>query len=142
MLHTKQYCHHKILNDVIGKRVISSSVKFNHAALVTESGEVYTWGKGSHGNLGHGDLSNHSIPNIVQALSDKVCIQIDCGNNHSAVLTNDGKVFTFGSGEYGKLGHGDNKNADLPRLVQALETTDIAEVQCGLRYTVALSKSV
>ena len=37
-------------------------------------------------------------PAIIQALSKKVIIQIGCGDFHSAALSRDGEIFTWGGG--------------------------------------------
>ena len=45
----------------------------------------------------------------------KVCFRqgfrirdVDAGSNHSAAVTSSGELYTWGLGEYGRLGHGDN----------------------------------
>lgn len=47
---------------------------------------------------------------------------MDCGEDFTAFLTLDGGVFTCGSGRYGQLGHGDNKDEMLPRKVYIILT--------------------
>lgn len=37
-----------------------------HTALRTENGDVYTWGNGYYGQLGHGTLQNELSPRLVQ----------------------------------------------------------------------------
>lgn len=46
----------------------------------------------------------------------QIC-QVACGEDFTVFLTLDGGVFTCGSGRYGQLGHGDNKDEMLPRKV-------------------------
>ena len=114
------------------------------AALITMSGEVHTWGRGSNGNAyGHGEhASFQQTPKLVEALNGKVCTQVDLGEYHAAVLTEDGKVYTVGVGTYGQLGHGKEEEIlHVPTLVKALETIDIKQVQCGYSFTMALSTS-
>ena len=45
-------------------------------------------------------------------------VGVAAGGNHSIALAADGRVFTFGSGEYGRLGHGDEENQLSPRVVE------------------------
>ena len=111
-------------------------------ALVTMSGELYTSGKGDSGYLGHdGNTSDQLTLKLVKGLSGIVCKQVDLTNEHSAVLTEEGRVYTFGRGSSGQLGHGSREKRDVPTLVRALETIEIKQIQCGYEFTVALSTS-
>ena len=125
------------------KKVKSICVKNGliNEAFITAAGELYTRGNGEHGKLGHGNTYNQSTTKLVQALSGIVCKQVDHGTKHVAVLTEEGKVYTFGKGGNGRLGHGDKEERHVPTLVRALETVEIKQVQCGDYFTMALSTS-
>ena len=57
-------------------------------------------------------------PRRVQALVGQVVVQVSAGNSHSIVSTAAGVVYTFGCGVSGKLGHGDEANMWIPRVVE------------------------
>ena len=67
--------------------------------------------------------------------------QIACGGFHTAVVTEDGTLYTFGGGEHGQLGHGDKFNRLVPTLVQALTGEFISQITCGWSHTVVLTPS-
>ncbi|ONK71345.1 uncharacterized protein A4U43_C04F7520 [Asparagus officinalis] len=57
-----------------------------HVAILTTRGEVYTWGKGANGRLGHGDLEDRKIPTLVENLKDRSVKSIACGSNFTAAI--------------------------------------------------------
>ncbi len=73
--------------------------------------QVYACGEGTNGRLGVGGYSDVSAPRLLVELSMYVVrkIAVNTGGRHAMALTADGKVFSWGDGEYGQLGHGDNK---------------------------------
>ena len=136
----------RLLQDLSSKGVISVSA-FLCTAYVTKAGEVFTWGgedrgklgHGYCGKLGHGDERKQLTPKRVEALVGVKVKQVSCGRDHTAVCTEDGRMYTFGTGEHGELGQGDKENKTSPALVQALEGKHITQVQCGQEHTMALT---
>lgn len=59
---------------------------------------------GEHGKLGHGNNTTQKVPKLISGLNDKVIKQVSCGNRHSAAVTSDNQLYTWGEGEYGRLG--------------------------------------
>ncbi|KAM6446158.1 E3 ubiquitin-protein ligase MYCBP2 isoform 3-T4 [Liasis olivaceus] len=84
-------------------RAVQISCGFHHSVVLMENGDVYTFGYGQHGQLGHGDVNSRGCPTLVQALPGP-STQVTAGSNHTAVLLMDGQVFTFGSFSKGQLG--------------------------------------
>jgi len=55
---------------------------------------------------------------MVEVLQAKHIRDIACGSNHSAAITSNGELYTWGSGEDGCLGHGDTTNQLRPKQVR------------------------
>ena len=109
--------------DLLGRSVkslLAVSAGRDYSLAIADSA-VFTWGEGRHGCLGHGeDLSNQLLPKKVEALADQRVVAVSAGTDHSLALTADGPVFTWGKGEHGCLGHGEDlSNQLLPKKVEA-----------------------
>ncbi|CAB0009589.1 unnamed protein product [Nesidiocoris tenuis] len=124
---------------VVKKVAVHSGGK--HALALTIDGKVFSWGEGSDGNLGHGNTLSLEKPRMIEALKSKKIRDIACGSSHSAAITSNGELYTWGLGEYGRLGHGDFVTQLKPKLVKALLGHHIVKVACGSRdaQTLALS---
>ncbi|KAG7215939.1 hypothetical protein INR49_031535, partial [Caranx melampygus] len=95
------------------------------------SGGVFSWGRNNCGQLGLGDTTDRHTPTLVDCLNKKKTLHISCGEDHTAVLTKDGAVFTFGSGQHGQLGHNSFRDELRPRLVAELFGAKVTEIACG-----------
>jgi RCC1 and BTB domain-containing protein len=129
----------KLLERLAGKRIVQLSACGFHTGCLTEAGELYTWGEGKFGRLGHGAERNCHAPRLVETLIGKKPRQLSCGGFHTAVVTEDGHLYTFGGGEHGQLGHNDRVNKVKPTLVQALEGVFVSQITCGWSHSVALT---
>ncbi|CAN0153976.1 unnamed protein product [Discosporangium mesarthrocarpum] len=92
------------------------------------SAVVYSWGRGEDGQLGLGDTNDQNHPVLVDALKSTGVVQVACGSGHTVVLSVDGEVYTWGRGDDGRLGHGDNGWKYVPRLVEGLRGKRIVQV--------------
>jgi alpha-tubulin suppressor-like RCC1 family protein len=114
----------RVVEALAGKRVIGAATGPLHTVVWTEGSEVYTFGGGHGGLLGHGapvGLENEFVPRMVEALAGKKVVEAATSLRHTVVLTETGEVYTFGNGKYGQLGHGLHEHEALPRLVEGLE---------------------
>lgn len=57
------------------------------AHRVADRGELYSWGGGMYGKLGHGNESGHSRPCLVESLKNVFLTQIACGSRHTIALS-------------------------------------------------------
>lgn len=112
-----------------------------HTCSVSSSGDLYSWGDGTYnaGLLGHGSNVSHWIPKKVSGpLEGLHVLSVACGTWHSALVTSSGKLFTFGDGSFGVLGHGDRESMGYPREVQLLIGLKTIKVACGVWHTAAI----
>uniref|UniRef100_F7HQ01 X-linked retinitis pigmentosa GTPase regulator n=1 Tax=Callithrix jacchus TaxID=9483 RepID=F7HQ01_CALJA len=90
----------------IPEKVIQVACGGEHSVVLTEDA-VYTFGLGQFGQLGLGTLLfETSEPKVVENIGNKTISYISCGENHAALLTDNGLMYTFGDGRHGKLGLG------------------------------------
>lgn len=111
--------------------LISLKSGYHHSAAVTNEGLVYTWGRGLFGQLGHGNNEICKVPTQITRLASFKITQVSCGWQHTMCLSNTGKVFTWGYGEDGQLGHGDCKDYLSPREVAVFHDINISNISCG-----------
>lgn len=62
-----------------------------------------------------------------------------CGDAHTLCVTSTGKVFSWGDGDYGKLGRGGSDGSKLPRLIEKLSDVHVTDVYGGYQFSMALS---
>ncbi|XP_067130310.1 X-linked retinitis pigmentosa GTPase regulator-like isoform X2 [Centruroides vittatus] len=68
-------------------------------------------------------------------IREDLVLQVACGDEHTALITASGRVFTFGSNEWGQLGHGHTKSINKPTCVKGLKSLRATFVACGRSHT-------
>ncbi|XP_075072549.1 putative E3 ubiquitin-protein ligase HERC4 isoform X2 [Mixophyes fleayi] len=112
-----------------------------HSFALTLSGAVFGWGRNKFGQLGLNDESDRSVPCLLKSLRSQKIVHICCGEDHTAALTKEGGVFTFGAGGYGQLGHNSTNHEINPRKVFELMGSVITQIACGRQHTLAFVPS-
>ncbi|XP_054569422.1 RCC1 domain-containing protein 1, partial [Eptesicus fuscus] len=74
-----------------------------HALLLDEAGQVYSWGGGRHGQLGHGTLEAELAPRLLEALQGLRVALVAAGGWHSLCVSETGDIYTWGWKESGQL---------------------------------------
>ena len=113
-----------------------------HSFALTVSGTVFGWGRNDFGQLGLGDVNNRTSPSLLKSIRTQYVKYICAGKYHTAVLTKEGRVFTFGLNSYGQLGHGrpakDDKQPNYfvaPQQIFELMGTVVTQIACGSLHT-------
>lgn len=113
-----------------------------HTVALAE-GNVYTFGLGQFGQLGHGTFIFESrVPRLVEHFKKGRACQVVCGENHTAVITEDGLLYTFGDGRHGKLGLGEENftNQFKPTLCLRFLKYNVQGAMCGGCHMVVLAR--
>ncbi|XP_043846145.1 RCC1 domain-containing protein 1 isoform X2 [Dromiciops gliroides] len=74
-----------------------------HVLLLGGMGQVYTWGTGRLGQLGHGGLEAELEPRQVEALQGLAMGQVAAGGWHSLCVSEAGDLYVWGWNESGQL---------------------------------------
>ncbi|XP_053679051.1 probable E3 ubiquitin-protein ligase HERC2 [Anopheles nili] len=133
----------KLIETLRTKRIRDVACGSSHSAAITSSGELYTWGLGEYGRLGHGDNCTQLKPKLVTALQEHRVVQVACGSRDAQTLclTEQGLVFSWGDGDFGKLGRGGSEGCSIPHQVDRLNGVGVMQIECGAQFSLALAKS-
>ncbi|KAG5189966.1 hypothetical protein JKP88DRAFT_352879 [Tribonema minus] len=119
-----------------------------HASMaVTRGGDLYSWGHGKGGRLGHGDEAVQLLPRRVEALAGRIVVDVCAAENHAVAITAEGDVFTWGSNRFHQLGHssssaGGGASASAcatPKRVEALRRHRVVAAAAGACHTAAVT---
>lgn len=86
-----------------GVDIAQVSLGKHHTVALSSTGDVYTWGHGKEGALGHGTVEEQDVPKKVEGLSN--IKSISSGGDFTLCLHSSGELISFGKNTYGQLGH-------------------------------------
>jgi regulator of chromosome condensation len=121
-----------------------------HALVIETGGQVYTCGLNNYGQLGHGDLENREELSPITSLAGLRFVAAKGGTHHSLLLTDDGKLVSFGRGDYGQQGvtflsasAGATAGActESPILPVLDASVSIRQIACGANHNMALDSN-
>lgn len=116
-------------------KIVMVSCGRNHTAFITTDGDLYTFGEGEYGRLGDGETEEHSIGKPQKINGIPKIATVSCGFLHTAIITTDGDLYTFGYGQHGRLGDGEIYNHVVATPQKINKIPRIAMVSCGFYHT-------
>lgn len=125
-----------------GIRIIQAAAGPGRTMLISDAGRVYAFGKDSFGEAEYGVQGAKLVttPQLVESLKNIFVVQAAIGNFFTAVLSREGRVYTFSWGSDGKLGHQTEPNDVEPHpLLGALENIPVVQIAAGYCYLLALA---
>jgi len=121
-------------------------------------GTVLAWGSGPKGQLGMGteevnpatniysthnnDVTHMEHPAPIPILMNKNVVSLSAGSSHVLALTQTGTVYSWGSGEDGRLGLNDYENRYEPTLIEklSLKGRKVCVVGAGSAHSLACTE--
>ncbi|XP_012551520.1 protein RCC2 homolog [Bombyx mandarina] len=129
------------------------------------NGNLHSFGMPEYGQLGHNTdgkyfvtstkLSFHfeTIPKqitlyiqkskdgYITPVKDVTIVDLSCGNNHTVAIDSMKRAFSWGFGGFGRLGHAEQKDENVPRLIKYFDTVGrgVRSVHCGGTYSLAVN---
>ncbi|XP_031258491.1 uncharacterized protein LOC116116569 isoform X1 [Pistacia vera] len=126
-------------------RIIAVAAANKHTAVVSESGEVFTWGCNREGQLGYGtshSASNYT-PRLVEYLKGKVLVGVAAAKCHTLVLGVDGEVYTWGhrlvTPKRVLTARNLRKSGNTPLKFHRSERLHVVAIAAGMVHSVALT---
>jgi len=141
-----------------GVVVVNVSAGDSHSAAITTKGEVFAWGsyRDTSGIIGLTTAAlgqKNEVVRIFPTAEDPEAFarKIASGNDHTVILTDEGVIYTNGSGEQGQLGRvkecfghrGGRRGLDKvlsPQIVRLRKKVFFSDIFCGSFCTFALSR--
>lgn len=129
-----------------------------HAAAITEDGRLFMWGDKKYGKLGLSGVNEDTVltPKEVTFFTKNNIKIKDCvlGKNHTIVLDTEGKVYSFGKGNFSKnfianflfsefvaLGHPKAEHVTKPQQIMKLQGIPVGQISTGNHFSMALAQN-
>uniref|UniRef100_K3WLR5 RCC1-like domain-containing protein n=1 Tax=Globisporangium ultimum (strain ATCC 200006 / CBS 805.95 / DAOM BR144) TaxID=431595 RepID=K3WLR5_GLOUD len=137
-----------VVKSLFHKRILHIACGARHSVAVAEDGDVFSWGDGKCGALGHG-LNEHeqhfdlvNMPMEILSLKSKGVARVACGDMHTAVVLLDGSLLTCGWSANGRLGRNCPKKSEFSSVFELVDmkTRLCAFVVCGAAHTLVLTE--
>jgi len=108
----------------LDKGIVDISYGADHGAAIDEAGRLFTWGLCDHGRLELKSGRDVPYPTRVDFLENESIVDVTCGMHFS----HDKKLFTWGAGSKGQLGHVEKNDEWLTRSEAALHHVPIVQL--------------
>ncbi|WJX76445.1 hypothetical protein P8452_59864 [Trifolium repens] len=126
-----------VVPSLLGTKVKHIAAGLWHTLCITVNGQVYAFGGNQFGQLGTGNDQPETLPRLLDTFENNLSRIVSCGARHSALLTDDGYLFSWGWNKYGQLGLGDSVDRNIPCRV-SIPGCRPRNVACGWWHTLLM----
>jgi len=131
------------------EKIVDISLGYVHSLALSSTGDVFAWGNNPYGQIGNGTtnlyIAPHNITDNLILNSNETVTDVTAGEYHSALITSQGRIYTWGRNHYGQIGNNTTVNQLLPIDITSafdLVGTDlITQVSLGNAYSMAVTES-
>ncbi|XP_037602492.1 serine/threonine-protein kinase Nek9 [Sebastes umbrosus] len=137
------YRQPKRVEKLAGKAIRQVACGADFTACITDEDQMYMFGSDYYGCIGvEGELGMEILePVLLEFFEERPVRQVSCGDNHVAVLTQNGDIYTWGCGEYGRLGLECEDDFSSPMQVEIPKGATISSVSCASDGTFFLTET-
>ena len=136
-----------ILKDIMGISIKYISCGYEHIVALTINGKLYSWGLGKSGCLGHNNLNNYSLPELINSAKNNNYLMIECGGYHTLALSDEGEVWSWGRNDVGQCGinkinlYKDHVGCVVLEPVKIKDLVGICGISCGEAHSLFLNNN-
>ena len=119
----------------------------SHVLALSNTGQVYSWGTNTRGQLATNDTSMRAAPYAVSSGNFiSTVVQVSAGGEHSLFRDNGNRGYSCGYNLRGQLGIGSTTSQDpsfyLPQQFgNPANTTDVLDISAGIEHSIILRQS-
>lgn len=148
-----------------GPPIIKIGCGADFSMIMDIKGNLYSFGLPEYGQLGHNTDGKYFVTSTkmsfhfetspkqivlyvekskeghVTPIEDVKIMDFACGNNHSVAIDSKNRAFSWGFGGIGRLGHAEQKDEMVPRLIKFFDVQNrkVLRVFCGYSYSLAIT---
>ena len=139
------------------ERFVMVAAGNSHAAATTSEGALVTWGSKEDGRLGHAGAVKFELDEDRAQYRSRAArhhcvwrlgkdmfggcpvLMVACGGFHTLVTTINGRLWTFGLGQHGALGHGDRVDRAAPAMLDTstFAGAHVTSLAAGFDHSIA-----
>ncbi|XP_011615278.2 serine/threonine-protein kinase Nek9 isoform X1 [Takifugu rubripes] len=137
------YRQPKKVEKLQGKAIRQVACGADFTACITDEDQMYMFGSDYYGCIGvEGELGTEILePVLLEFFEERPVRQVSCGDNHVVVLLQSGEIYSWGCGEYGRLGLECEDDFSSPMQVEIPKGAAISSVSCGSDGTFFLTEA-
>ncbi|KAA8531144.1 hypothetical protein F0562_005853 [Nyssa sinensis] len=132
-----------VVSSLVGgpiRRVLLISAGATHSVALLSGNVVCSWGRGEDGQLGHGDAEDRFSPTQLSALDGHEILSVTSGADHTIAYSESRmQAYSWGWGDFGRLGHGNSSDLFTPQPIRALHGLQIKQIACGDSHCLAVT---